>query len=61
MTVLGRSRAAAVTRQGDRVVVTLTDGRVVRGSHCLLTVGMEPSVSGLGSRTPGSSSTTAGS
>ena len=48
MTVLGRSRAAAVTRQGDRVVVTLTDGRVVRGSHCLLTVGMEPSVSGLG-------------
>jgi len=48
MTVLGRSRAASVKRQGDRVVVTLTDGRVVRGSHCLLTVGMEPSVSGLG-------------
>ena len=48
MTVLGRSRAASVRRQGDRVVVTLTDGRVVRGSHCLLTVGMEPSVPGLG-------------
>jgi NAD(P)H dehydrogenase (quinone) len=48
MTVLGRSRAASVKRQGDRVEVTLTDGRVVRGSHCLLTVGMEPSVSGLG-------------
>ena len=48
MTVLGRSRAASVRRQGDRVVVTLTDGRVVRGSHCLLTVGMEPSVQGLG-------------
>ena len=30
------------------MVVTLTDGRVVRGSHCLLTVGMEPSVSGIG-------------
>jgi len=48
MTVLGRSRAASVRRQGDRVVVTLTDGRVVRGSHCLLTVGMEPSVDGIG-------------
>jgi NAD(P)H dehydrogenase (quinone) len=48
MTVLGRSRAASVRRKGDRVVVTLTDGRTVRGSHCLLTVGMEPSVSGLG-------------
>ena len=48
MTVLGRSRAASVKRTGDRVVVTLTDGRTVRGSHCLLTVGMEPSVSGLG-------------
>jgi thioredoxin reductase len=48
MTVLGRSRAAAAKRHGDRVVVTLTDGRVVRGSHCLLTVGMEPSIAGLG-------------
>ena len=48
MTVLGRSRAAAAKRHGDRVVVTLTDGRVVRGSHCLLTVGMEPSIGGLG-------------
>jgi dihydrolipoamide dehydrogenase len=48
MTVLGRSRAAGVKRDGNRVVVTLTDGRVVRGSHCLLTVGMEPSVAGIG-------------
>jgi NAD(P)H dehydrogenase (quinone) len=48
MTVLGRSRAASVQRRGDRVVVTLTDGRAVRGSHCLLTVGMEPSVAGIG-------------
>ncbi len=29
MTILGRSRAASVKRQGDRVVVRLTDGRVV--------------------------------
>jgi len=48
MTVLGRSRAAAVKRAGDSVVVTLEDGRTVEGSHCLLTVGMVPSTRGLG-------------
>ena len=48
MTVLDRSRAAAVKRTGDGVVVTLEDGRTVEGSHCLLTVGMVPSTSGLG-------------
>jgi NAD(P)H dehydrogenase (quinone) len=55
MTVLGRSRAAAVRRErgggrgaGDRVVVTLTDGTEVTGSHCLLTVGMIPATDGLG-------------
>jgi NAD(P)H dehydrogenase (quinone) len=40
MNVLGRSRAQAVHRKGDSVVVTLADGRTVTGSHCLLTVGM---------------------
>jgi NAD(P)H dehydrogenase (quinone) len=48
MTVLNRSRAAAVKRTGDGVVVTLQDGRTVEGSHCLLTVGMVPSTGGLG-------------
>jgi dihydrolipoamide dehydrogenase len=48
MTVLGRSRASAVKRAGDRVVVTLEDGRTVHGSHCLLTVGMVPATHGLG-------------
>jgi NAD(P)H dehydrogenase (quinone) len=48
MTVLGRSRAAGVTRKGDRVIVTLADGRSVHGSHCLLTVGLEPATRGLG-------------
>ena len=48
MTVLGRSRAAAARRTRDGVVVTLADGRTVRGSHCLLTVGMEPCTSGIG-------------
>jgi NAD(P)H dehydrogenase (quinone) len=48
MTVLGRSRAAAVRRTGHGVVVTLTDGTEVTGSHCLLTVGMTPATRGLG-------------
>ena len=48
MTVLSRSRAAAVKRSGDGVLVTLEDGRTVRGSHCLLTVGMVPATHELG-------------
>jgi NAD(P)H dehydrogenase (quinone) len=48
MTVLGRSRAEAVHRKGDSVVVTLADGRMLTGSHCLLTVGMVPSTGTIG-------------
>jgi NAD(P)H dehydrogenase (quinone) len=48
MNVLGRSRAQAVHRKGDGVVVTLADGREVTGSHCLLTVGMAPCTTGIG-------------
>ena len=48
MNVLGRSRAQAVHRKGDGVLVTLADGREVPGSHCLLTVGMAPSTTGIG-------------
>jgi NAD(P)H dehydrogenase (quinone) len=48
MNVLGKSRAEAVHRKGDTVVVTLADGRQVTGSHCLLTVGMAPSTRGIG-------------
>jgi NAD(P)H dehydrogenase (quinone) len=48
MTVLGRSRAAEVRRTSAGVSVILADGRTVRGSHCLLTVGMVPSTSGMG-------------
>ncbi|MBA9001129.1 NAD(P)H-quinone dehydrogenase [Thermomonospora cellulosilytica] len=48
MKVLSRSRAAAVQRTGDSVVVTLEDGRKVEGSHCLMTVGMEPNTRGIG-------------
>jgi len=48
MTVLSRSRAAAVHREGGGVLVTLTDGRTVRGTHCLLTVGLVPALGGIG-------------
>jgi NAD(P)H dehydrogenase (quinone) len=48
MTVLGRSRATGVRTTGDGVAVTLQDGRTVRGTHCLLTVGMAPNTAGLG-------------
>jgi dihydrolipoamide dehydrogenase len=48
MTVLGKSRAERVSRSGDGVAVTLSDGRTVRGTHCLMTVGMVPNTSGLG-------------
>ena len=48
MTVLGRSRAVSASRQDDGVQVWLADGRSVRGSHCLLTVGMVPSTEEIG-------------
>ncbi|MDQ6741078.1 MAG: FAD-dependent oxidoreductase, partial [Actinomycetota bacterium] len=43
-----RSRAAAVDRTGDGVVVTLGDGRKVTGSHCLVCVGSIPNTAGIG-------------
>ncbi len=48
MEVLARSRMESVTRDGDEVTVTLTDGRTVTGSHCLLALGSVPKTSGLG-------------
>ncbi|OUZ08285.1 NAD(P)H-quinone dehydrogenase [Aeromicrobium sp. PE09-221] len=48
MTVMGNSRMASVARDGERVVVTLTDGRTVEGSHCLLALGSIPNTSDLG-------------
>jgi pyruvate/2-oxoglutarate dehydrogenase complex dihydrolipoamide dehydrogenase (E3) component len=48
MTVLSRSRAVSASLTSDGVEVSLADGRTVRGSHCLLTVGMVPSTEGIG-------------
>ena len=46
--VLHRSRAERVKRTGDGVVVELSDGRTVEGSHCLMAVGAIPNTAGLG-------------
>jgi NAD(P)H dehydrogenase (quinone) len=48
MTVLAHSRAQSVERDGEEVIVTLTDGRTVTGSHCLLAVGSLPNTAGIG-------------
>jgi dihydrolipoamide dehydrogenase len=48
MTVVNRARAAAVERTSDGVVVKLTDGGVVEGSHCLMAVGSLPNTEDIG-------------
>ena len=53
MNLLERSRMASVTRDGDTVTVTLTDGRTVEGSHCILAVGSIPNTGELGLETAG--------
>jgi len=48
MTVLSKSRADSVVRTADGVIATLSDGRTVGGSHCLMAVGSVPNTSGIG-------------
>ncbi len=48
MRVLSRSRAETVERVGDGVVVRLSDGSTVEGSHCLMAVGSTPNTAGMG-------------
>ncbi len=48
MTILSRARAQAARRTGDGVVVTLSDGRTVEGSHVLVAVGAVPNTEELG-------------
>ncbi|MGV0110207.1 NAD(P)H-quinone dehydrogenase [Arthrobacter sp. CP30] len=48
MTVLSQSRANAVDRTENGVVVHLADGRTVEGSHCLVAVGAVPRTAGIG-------------
>jgi NAD(P)H dehydrogenase (quinone) len=48
MTVLSKSRAEKVERTENGVVATLSDGRTVEGSHCLMAVGSIPNTAGIG-------------
>ncbi len=48
MNVMARSRAQSAKRVGDKVEVTLADGRVITGSHCLMAVGAIPNSEGMG-------------
>lgn len=48
MTLLAKARAEKVENTGDGVLVTLSDGRTVEGSHCLMAVGAIPNTSGIG-------------
>jgi NAD(P)H dehydrogenase (quinone) len=47
-TLIKQARASAVRRAGDGVVVELSDGRTVTGSHALMCVGSVPDTTGLG-------------
>jgi dihydrolipoamide dehydrogenase len=48
MTILNNSRASSVRRTGAGVAVSLSDGRVVEGSHALMAVGSIPNTADLG-------------
>ena len=48
MQVLSKSRAEKVVNTGDGVEVTLSDGRVITGSHCLMAVGSTPNTKHIG-------------
>lgn len=48
VTLVKNARAQSVTLTNDGVLVTMTDGRTVSGSHALMTVGSVPNTSDLG-------------
>ena len=60
MRVLSRSRATSAVRDGDRVTVTLEDGRTVQGTHCLMAVGSLPNTEDLGLEAAGVQMTRSG-
>jgi NAD(P)H dehydrogenase (quinone) len=60
MQVLSKSRAESVENTGDGVRVTLSDGRTVEGSHCLMAVGSVPNTTGLGLEEAGVQMTASG-
>ena len=60
ITVLGRSRADRVENTGSGVRVTLADGSVIDGSHCLMAVGSLPNTEELGLDVVGVATTSSG-
>jgi NAD(P)H dehydrogenase (quinone) len=60
MAILGNSRATAVRRQGDEVVVELADGARLTASHVLMAVGSVPNTAELNLDGYGVATTTAG-
>lgn len=60
MQVLSKSRADSVERTEKGVSVTLSDGRVVEGSHCLMAVGSIPNTQNIGLETVGIETTESG-
>ncbi len=48
MRVLNKSRADSVVRTETGVMATLSDGRTVEGSHCLMAVGAVPNTADIG-------------
>jgi dihydrolipoamide dehydrogenase len=48
MQILRNARAASVKNLGESVEVTLEDGRVISGSHCLMAVGAIPNTEDIG-------------
>ncbi|MGA8543714.1 MAG: NAD(P)H-quinone dehydrogenase [Mycobacterium sp.] len=46
--LIKNARAESVTRTDDGILVTMTDGRTVEGSHALMTIGSVPNTGGLG-------------
>lgn len=48
VTLVKHARAESVVNTDSGVLVTLSDGRTVEGSHALMTVGSVPNTSGLG-------------
>ncbi|MFD5215968.1 NAD(P)H-quinone dehydrogenase [Microbacterium sp. NPDC058345] len=60
MQVLSKARAEKVERTEDGVRVTLTDGRTVDGSHCLMAVGSIPNTRDIGLEEAGIELTEAG-
>ena len=51
--LLKGARAVGIDRHGDAVTVRCDDGRVARGSHALLAIGVIPNSEGLGLETAG--------